>query len=177
MKSFLIDFSIFYNIQTKMWKDIKWIVWYEINESGQVRNKKTWLIRKTFKGSDWYRTIDIWWSRYKVHRLVAKTFIPNPHKHKEVNHIDGDKMNANIENLEWVTPSQNVLHSWKIWLHKYKNEDKRKWVVWYDIYWNKVYEFTSLTEAARTLWLSRWNIWNVCRWIGKTYWWIVRKFL
>jgi len=49
---------------------------------------------------------------YKVHRLVALTFLPNDDvKKKFVNHIDGNKMNNKLDNLEWVTPTQNVKHA------------------------------------------------------------------
>lgn len=52
-----------------------------------------------------------------VHRLILKTFNPvNNMDVLDVNHIDGDKTNNNIENLEWVTKSENVIHSYKIGL-------------------------------------------------------------
>jgi hypothetical protein len=61
--------------------------------------------------------------QYKTHRLVALTYIPNPENKPQVNHINGNKSNNHISNLEWCTAKENNVHAYNIGL---KNAAKGK---------------------------------------------------
>ena len=56
-----------------------------------------------------------------VHRLVAEAFIPNPNNLPQVNHKDGDKLNNNVNNLEWVSNKQNTQHGYDNGSYKFKS--------------------------------------------------------
>lgn len=63
----------------------------------------------------------------KLHRLLAETFIPNSENKEQVNHIDGNKINNDINNLEWATRQENSFHAYKLGLnHSGENNCKSK---------------------------------------------------
>ena len=89
---------------------------YMIDENGNVFNK---IINKYLKGSigeNGYKYYRLYQNNHKkmyyAHRLVAEHFLNNPNNFPVVNHIDGNKLNNNINNLQWVTYSENTKH-WK----------------------------------------------------------------
>lgn len=65
-----------------------------------------------------YHEVIINGKQYRVHRLVSEAFIPNPNNLPCVNHKDGNKQNNSVDNLEWVTYSENTIHSFKTGLQK-----------------------------------------------------------
>lgn len=98
-------------------------------------------------------------SRLYLHRLVAMEFVPNPFKKSEVNHIDGNKTNNAANNLEWLTPSENQLHSRRV-LSNWTGPP-RKAVVCVET----GAEFPSSHAAARALGIRQASISGVC--LGK----------
>lgn len=115
-----------------MWKDVKgWESIYEISDSGEVRSKDRICIdskgRKRFREgktlipgiakNGYYRYTFADGRKRTVqkylHRLLAEHFIPNPLNLPQVNHKDGNKLNCSLDNLEWVTVKDNVIHAYK----------------------------------------------------------------
>lgn len=104
-----------------MWKEIKnWEGYYSVNEFGEVRNDITNKLLVGDKNSAGYYRVCLYNKNHKPskqrffrHRLVAMHFIDNPLDLPEVNHIDGDKANNTLKNLEWIDRKTNELHSRK----------------------------------------------------------------
>ena len=81
-----------------------------------IYNKFTGNKIRPFKGSDGYMAVKLNMKEHKtcerVHIIYANCFIPNPNGYKYINHIDSDKTNNSLNNLEWCTNSYNVQHSY-----------------------------------------------------------------
>lgn len=95
-------------------KQIEGYKYYYITKEGQVFNKRRNRNMCTWKDNVGYIQVNLYKEGKKkymrIHRLVAKYFVPNPENKPIVNHIDGDKTNNHYTNLEWVDNSENVQH-------------------------------------------------------------------
>lgn len=131
-------------MNNEIWKQIKGFEnVFEISNLGNVKRLKCrWAkndrILKPNVGKRGYFVVNLSLKGFNkvvtIHRLVAIAFIPNPKNKREVNHKDGNKQNNSIENLEWVTPSENSRHAIKSQHIKKFNKprgshlEKGKWV-------------------------------------------------
>lgn len=113
---------------------------YEVSNQGRVRNISTKkVLKEQLHGQKYYRVNlfkDGKIHHYKIHRLVALAFIHNPDNKPEVNHKDGNKLNNDVNNLEWVTGEENVEHALQTGL--IKRLDKETVInVYYDCWINQ----------------------------------------
>jgi hypothetical protein len=127
---------------------------YKVNDNGYIR---VYILNKT----------------YALHRLVALTFIENPESKEQVNHIDGNKLNNAVINLEWNTCAENNLHKFKIGLG---NNFTRK-ITQYDLQMNKIKDFNSIIEASKELKIGKSNIRGVLTNYRKTAGGFIFKYL
>ncbi len=108
-------------MKTEIWKDIKGFEGaYQISSMGRVKSlvrkfNKTEKIRAFSTAPNGYLRMVLSFENKRktisAHREVAKAFIPNPKNKETVNHIDFDKTNNCVENLEWASPQENIQHS------------------------------------------------------------------
>jgi hypothetical protein len=127
---------------------------YKVNENGYIRvlvNNKTYLL----------------------HRLIAIAFLENPNDKEHVNHLDGNKLNNHLENLEWATCSENNFHKYKIGLG---NNFTRK-IGQFDLEGNLIKEFISIASASKEMKTSKSNIGGVLTHNRKTAKGFIWKYL
>ena len=127
---------------------------YKVNDNGYIR---VYIYKKTFA----------------LHRLVALTFLENSQNKEQVNHIDGNKLNNSIQNLEWVTNKENQIHKFQNGLG---NIFTRK-IAQYDLVMNKIKDFNSIIEASKELNIGKSNISGVLTNNRKTAGGFIWKYL
>ena len=95
-------------------KEIKGFPDYFVTKDGKVYSKKSGKLKELRPCGTRYKHVTLINGQKKypdIHRLVAEAYIPNPDNLPEVNHIDENKLNNHVDNLEWVTRTQNNRHS------------------------------------------------------------------
>ena len=102
---------------TEIWKDVLGYEGkYEVSTLGNVRRNGKLLKQLTNRQRGDYKLVGLCGKKHRVHRLVGQSFIDNPNNKPEINHINGLKWDNRVENLEWVTKKENVVHSVEIGL-------------------------------------------------------------
>ena len=137
----------------EIWKKHKTLGVF-VSDMGRIKSSKHIIYgSKTNNGYLMYR-------KKGVHVIIAEAFLHNPKKKPEVNHKDKDCTNNKLENLEWVTGSEQMIHS-----HKNSNADRystARIVKQYDLEGNFIKEYKSISEASRLTGCSRAGISGVC---------------
>jgi len=162
----------------EIWKDIIGFEGlYKISNLGRVKSlgkgKSTNplnCVEKIMKNglSDRYEKIKLTkdgnYYHYNIHRLVAINFIDNPENKPQVNHIDCNKLNNKVSNLEWNTVKENIQHSVDNGLNRGgRNNPSSKQVLQLDMDGNVIKEWGSLNEIKRELGYNSTGISRCCR--------------
>lgn len=157
------------DIKKEVWRDIRILNnEYQVSNFGRIkslpkvcqgrfglRNRKERIIKPfLFKG---YFKVCITRNKknntYYIHRLIADAFIPNPLNKPQINHINGIKHDNSIENLEWVTDSENKYHAHSLSLNPYTGFNDMA-CIQFSIEGKKIKEYNSITEAMRETGIS-----------------------
>jgi hypothetical protein len=147
---------------------VTWVKHPELNllisSNGSIKNNKGIILKERLDLHD-YKIIKFEGMSYRVHRLVAQSFIENVRNCPEVNHKDGNRGNNNIENLEWCTHFENIKKAYtetkSVNVHSFP-------VIQYDLNGNQISEWKSITEAAQNIGVDRTTISRVLRGKNKT---------
>jgi len=148
-------------IEDEIWKEIPFQISckpnYFVSNLGRFKNNKG-IIKTNYIPSSGYIRILIGHKPYLLHRLIALTFLENPENKEMVNHIDGNKLNNSLNNLEWTTCLENNMHKINTGL-----SNCTKNIIQYDLEMNKLNEFKSIVECGKALNVSASCISDNCR--------------
>ena len=154
----------------EIWKEVKgYENLYYVSDKGNIKSAYKNIILRFAYTYNGYRRVKLFGKgkpkTCMVHRLVAEAFIPNPSNKEQVNHIDGNKTNNSVENLEWCTQSENLRHACKMGLI----DTSKAWHIQEKKVYQKtldgkiIKEWNSLSEASRNLNIPVGNISHCCK--------------
>lgn len=157
-----------FNMET--WKDIPWYEWkYQVSNIWNINSlsfNKTKVCKSLNKytDKDWYLYVKLCkdWkvTHFRVSRLVLQAFIRNPEQKEQANHKNGIRNDNRLENLEWVTDTENKRHSFReLWR---KEKMFRKYVLQYSLDWEFIKRWDSRTDARLATWVN--NISKALSW-------------
>lgn len=147
---------------------------YEVSDSGEIfsLNYRRTGVRKILKCT--VNTAGYWSillsknrvvSTFRVHRLVAIAFIPNPENKREVNHKDANKLNNSVENLEWCTPLENSNHAIQMAIDGTNRYDNRHFKKVINTKTGEVYN--NITVAAKSIGYIRSRLSHMLRGVNR----------
>ncbi len=143
-------------------------VGYAISRCGQVLSLKPgpfryMRLKATRLNEDGYLQVKINQRWRSIHRLLALTYLGEPVEKLQVNHIDGQKTNNQLSNLEWVTQQNNLLHAMRTGLHPLPEKAVRAT----NLKTKNSFDYCSLAEAARQTGVWQSNITKACQGLRK----------
>lgn len=187
-----------------IWKDVVGYEWlymvsnlWEVKSINRITKYKKWydhwhkeIILKYSISKSGYCKITLHKDNkkyyYLLHRMVWIAFIENIKNYKQINHIDGNKTNNCVSNLEWCDASYNSRHSydvlwrkwskawlWKLWI----NNPSSKKTIQMNPSWDIIKVWNSVRDIQRDLWYYQWAISSCCRWHNKTSYWFIWKYI
>lgn len=174
--------------EIEVWKDIEdYEGLYQISNIGRVKSIRREIVRTNNSnyfldgkilspsyGGNKYPSVNLWrnktYKTFTIHRLIAIHFIPNPDNLKHINHKNGKKYDFNIDNLEWCTHKENMIHASRNGLIKFhmigKSGSKHhnsKPIIKLDNAGEFVQEFSSIMEAERTTGIGHSQLSRSCK--------------
>ena len=139
----------------EIWKSVKdYEGYYEVSNKGRIKSLTSNKTLSPQNNGVGYLKVELWkdksGKKKYIHRLVAEAFLPNPLNRTEVNHKDSNPANNTIENLEWVSSSENTKHAvYKGALKAWGNKSKAVEAI--NIESGMVLRFATISEAERAI--------------------------
>ncbi len=162
------------NVEGEIWQQVQNTVkTYYVSNLGRFKNANGRIMDDYKPSISGYKICVIDGKTYRLHRIIAQTFIENPENKEQVNHIDGNKLNNAVSNLEWVTNKENQIHKFQTGLG---NNFTRK-IGQYDLENNFIKEFPSIVSAAKEINRHPTSVQGVLRNYRKTAGGFIWKYL